>query len=898
MVIPPANWNRVKELLADSLELPLSERAAFLDLQCAPELRAEIDSMLTAYDDSEAVIDSRTDAWLGLGGPDILALNGQKIGKYRLESLIAEGAMAAVYRARQMMPDRLIALKLLRTSLPLADARTRFKREADALARLNHPNIARIYEAGLHEVASPDGSRRALPFLAMEFIEGRPLDLFVRDRKLNRVDRIKLMIEVIDAVQSAHQQAIIHRDLKPANVLVDESGAPKVLDFGIARIAGEAEATTWQTTAGVLLGTPGYMSPEQAAGLHDQVDVRTDVWSLGVMLFELLTDQPPIDLRGAGITEVIRRISIQEPRKLSAVDPSLAGDLETIVATALERDKSRRYMSAAALADDLRAFLDRRPIRARAPSRTYVLRKFVVRNKFPLSIATGVLLLILLGSIVSTLGFIQANRERRIANEQHLRATRVNEFLLELLRSPDPTVNGKDVTVLERLRAMEPLISKRFNGVPQAEAEVRSAIGQTLFELGDYDLARKQFEQSVAIAQQIDPSSDAEFSERTRLVEVVRWQYRAQEARQLCDDLLADARKHLKPDDPQFLSILATSAGVELDLGHSSEAEKIYLDVIERRRRIDPDSDNLLSALNNLASLYMNNSEYDKATPLLVEASEKYAGRYGADSAAALTPRFNLAQNLAWSGNYQKAIPMIADCLDLARKWYGPDHDQTLIVQRALADAFVNTGRREEAIGLMNDVIERSRRVFGPTHELTLRAENSLALALAGLERYGEALKIYDHILEIRQNQNGDPLTLLSVRRNRALTISSLGQSGKAVDEFQKILETELKSPHSTEYSQAITRLGFGQCLFDAGQFAEAETQLTTAATLLDRPETPIELAKARRILARTKIKVGKLDEAETLIKQADDVLGKINDEISQAKTRQAYRELEEARKK
>ena len=186
MVTPPANWNRVKELVADALELPRFERAAFLDTHCEPELRDEIEGMIAAYDDSSAVIDSRTDAWLGLGGPDILALNGQKIGKYRLEGLIAEGAMAAVYRARQAMPDRLIALKLLRTSLPLADARNRFKREADALARLNHPNIARIYEAGLHEVASPDGSRRALPFLAMEFIHGKQLNVFVRDAKVNR----------------------------------------------------------------------------------------------------------------------------------------------------------------------------------------------------------------------------------------------------------------------------------------------------------------------------------------------------------------------------------------------------------------------------------------------------------------------------------------------------------------------------------------------------------------------------------------------------------------------------------------------------------------------------------------------------------------------------------------
>lgn len=941
MLTPPANWNRIKELLADALELPGPERAAWLDAHCDPDLREEIESMLTAYDDSEAVIDSRTDAWLGLGGPDILALNGQKIGKYRLEALIAEGAMAAVYRARQIMPDRTIALKLLRTSLPLADARTRFKREADALARLNHPNIARIYEAGLHEVASPDGSRRALPYLAMEFIHGKPLDIFARDANLNRLDRIRLMIKVIDAVQAAHQQAIIHRDLKPGNVLVDDAGEPKVLDFGIARIAGEAEATTWQTTAGVLLGTPGYMSPEQAAGLHDQVDVRTDVWSLGVMLFELLTGQQPIDVRGASITEVVRRISTDEPRRLSVLDSSLTGELETIVSTALERDKSRRYMSASAFADDLRAFLEQRPIRARAPTRTYVMRKFIVRNKFPLAVALAMLTLVVAGSVASTIGFVQANKARRVADDQrtqaelahaqaesariradeerqaaviarqqaddarqatqaeNLRATRVNEFLLELLRSPDPNVASKDITVLERLRAMEPVIGERFADVPKAEAEVRSAIGQTLFELGEYDLARKQFETSIAIAQKSEPQdSSAVFAERTRLVEVVRWQYRADEARQLCDALLADAQKHLKPDDPQMLSILSTSAGVEQDLGHNKNAEVIYLDVLERRRRVDPDSDNTLTLLNNLAGLYMNDGEYDKATPLLVEAKEKYSKRYGADSAAALTPSFNLAQNIAWSGRYDQAIPMIRECLERAKSLYGPDHDQTLIIARSLADAYVNTGKREDAVAIMTEVIERSRRAFGPTHELTLRAENSLALALSGLDRFEEALAIYDRILSVRAEQNSDPLTMLSVRRNRALTISSLGRSEEAASEFREILAAEISSPDSTDYSKAVTRLGFGQCLFDSGQFAEAESQLTEAANALDDPKTPIELAKSRRVLARTKIKLGKLDEAETLIKQADETLGKINDSASQAKTRQVFQELDEARSK
>ncbi len=417
---------RVWELFDEAADLPPEARAAFLDAACrgAPELRAEVESLLAhdADEDAAGVFKSplllpseqSTDPPLP-AAPSEIPVMPAHVGHYRVLRLLGEGGMGTVYEAEQDNPRRAVALKVIRPGLTSAHLVKRFAHEAQVLGRLHHPGIAQIYEAGL--VA--DGQ----PFFAMELILGLPLTEYARNQRLDAAARLDLLARVCDAVQHAHDKGVIHRDLKPGNILVDESGQPKVLDFGVAR-ATDADllTTTVRTEAGQLVGTPRYMSPEQVTADPATLDRRSDVYALGVILFELLADRLPYHLEHLPLAEVGRVICEQEPSRLGSVDARFRGDVETIAAKALEKDKARRYSSAGELASDLRRHLSHEPILARAPSALYHLRKFTRRNKALVGGLAGVMAAVVLGAIFSFLFAVRANDERREALAQTYRA--------------------------------------------------------------------------------------------------------------------------------------------------------------------------------------------------------------------------------------------------------------------------------------------------------------------------------------------------------------------------------------------------------------------------------------------------------------------------------------------
>ncbi len=929
----PHNWDRLKEIVADVLDAPTADRAALLSELCQNdgELLVAASELISAYDDSTGVIDQRTDAWLGLGGPDVLSLSGQRIGRYALERLVGEGGMAAVYRARQVSTDRIVALKLFRVALPLIDAHNRFRREAQALARLQHKNIASIFEAGLHETTD----HRAMPYIAMEFVDGKPLVEYARHHRLERNQRIELLITVAQAVQEAHQQAIIHRDLKPANILVNSQGEPKILDFGIARIStGENDRITWQTTAGLLLGTPGYMAPEQCSANADSVDVRADVWALGVILYELLTDRLPIDVSNASITEVLRRITTDEPILPRTIDPSLRGDLETIMMTALARDKTLRYATAASFASDLERYLTNRPIEARPPTTLYLLTKFAKRNKGAIATAVVTTLLILTTTILAIVGFFKASqerdnairaqkqtliekqnasneRDRAVAAEAQAKSDRdlavaaqarsesVSKFLLELLRSPDPSKDGREVTVLEQIHKAIPTIAERFANSAPAEAEVRSAIGNTLFELADYDTARAQMERAIEITTQEEGATSRDtLRMRALLIEIVRWQYRAQEALQLNTQLLKDATAVLPVDDVDVLPIRGSQAGIEADLEHFDQAIKLYRDVIADHRRVNAEHpERLLPVLNNLASVLMYASRYDEAAEVLNETIAGEEKLYGKDSSYLLVPRFNLGQNLAWAGRFAEALPIFEANYPLSAKVLGPTHDQTLISERALGDTYVALGRIDDAVSIFNDIIQKSTAAFGPAHKLTLQSRNSLALALAAQGKSSEAIVIYRELLELMKGTDVAPSQRLSTQRNLASALSDARQFDESHALYTAILAEE-RAINPNGYGAANTLNGRGQSLIDAGKPADAESDLQAAVDAFAKIQQPLESAVARRGLGRALTALGRYKEAEKELNDAREVLDRNSNPRNMKRMAAAYVELYTAWKK
>ncbi len=323
----------------------------------------------------------------------------ESIGPYLPYRKMGEGGMGIVYAARQADPPRNIALKVLRNSLTSRRVRRRFESEGRILARLRHPSIAQIY--GVGSISNPAGS--TVPYIAMELVEGgRPITRYVTERNLTRNEKVQLALKVIDGIQHGHQRAVIHRDLKPANILIGHEGTPKIIDFGVARVTTPDErAVSLQTETGQLLGTPQYMSPEQFGVDPHEIDLRTDVYSIGVVLFEMLSGELPYHLTGTSMLAVYQAIRDQPARHLSSVDPSLRGDLETILDKALSKERERRYPSASALGADLRRYLQRRPIEARPPSARYQLRMFARRHKALVSAIAAGLLVTLIGLVTS-----------------------------------------------------------------------------------------------------------------------------------------------------------------------------------------------------------------------------------------------------------------------------------------------------------------------------------------------------------------------------------------------------------------------------------------------------------------------------------------------------------------
>jgi WD40 repeat protein len=414
---------RIEEIFLLAIEQEPAAWRALLDRECGndKELRAEVESLLKNHADSDDFMDSKHAPGKGLltrigAGADAISEDGftlpqdRMIGRYRVIDRVGVGGMGVVFRAEQDRPKRTVALKVLRTGHTSPRMLRRFEFEADVLGRLQHPGIAQVYEAG---VWADDGVSR--PFIAMEFVRGETIARHCERKQLSVRDRLALMAKVCDAVQHAHQSGVIHRDLKPGNILVGEDGEPKLLDFGVAcPLTNDLQLTTSMTGLGALIGTLSYMSPEQVSGDPNLIDTRSDVYALGVILYELLARRLPHDIKSRSLPEAARIIRDESPQRLSGFDRTLRGEIETIVGQALEKDRTQRYQSAASLAEDLRRYLSGAPILARNASRWYVLRKTVRRHAGWAAAAAAVVLGLVAFAVYATLQ-VQHERNQRIA---------------------------------------------------------------------------------------------------------------------------------------------------------------------------------------------------------------------------------------------------------------------------------------------------------------------------------------------------------------------------------------------------------------------------------------------------------------------------------------------------
>jgi serine/threonine protein kinase/formylglycine-generating enzyme required for sulfatase activity len=431
---PVSEPSRLPQLFIAALNMGQAVRARFVERECGQDegLRQELISMIAAAEETvltgDALADRRIDQqradfdrMLDHGATQTHHTSSRQptapipdhIGPFKILTKIGEGGMGTVYEAEQASPKRIVALKVIRAGLASSALLRRFALESQVLGRLQHPGIAQVYQAGTADTAAGQ-----LPYFAMEFVRGVDVRQYVNQNNLSSRERLNLLVRLCDAVEHAHQKGVIHRDLKPGNILVDRTGQPKILDFGVARATdSDMQVTTMQTDVGQIIGTLQYMSPEQVAADPGNLDTRSDVYALGVIAYELLTGQVPYDLKNHMLHEAARIIQEEEPTSASSINPIFRGDIETIVAKALEKDKQRRYQSASGLADDIRRYLEDEPILARPPSAMYQLQKFAKRNKGLFTALSAIFVVLLAGIITSTRSAIN----ERAAKEEVLR---------------------------------------------------------------------------------------------------------------------------------------------------------------------------------------------------------------------------------------------------------------------------------------------------------------------------------------------------------------------------------------------------------------------------------------------------------------------------------------------
>ena len=535
-----------RDLFNDALELQPAARSEFLDRACKddPALRAEVERLLRAFKRAGEFLEPDTTHRDSVGEDDFASLIGRRVGAYAISRVIGAGGMGVVYEAQQERPTRTVALKLMRRGVASRSALRRFEHESEILARLQHPGIAQVYDVGMHD----DGSG-GVPYFVMEFIaEARTLTDYARSENLGARQRLELFINICDAVHHGHQKGVIHRDLKPGNILIDASGQPKIIDFGVARATdSDIAVTTMQTDVGQLIGTLQYMSPEQIEADPHDLDIRSDVYALGVVLYELLCGKPPYDVSQARIFEATRIIREDSPTRPSTVDRALRGDLETIVLKALEKERERRYQSAADLGADIHRYLTRQTIMARPASTAYQLRTFARRNKALVGGVAATFVVLVAGLIGISAMFLRA---RTAETNAELRAD-------ELAR--EMAFKDSQFTLLETA-----LLLQSAERRPGTTASLRDILEERRKRLGD---THPHTLGSIQILGRYLFTLD-----------------RFVEAESYLQEALTGYREVLGEDDPRTIQCMAQTGAVLRELGRLDEAEQLCAEAAERAR--------------------------------------------------------------------------------------------------------------------------------------------------------------------------------------------------------------------------------------------------------------------------------------------------------------------------
>ncbi|MGA2256594.1 MAG: serine/threonine-protein kinase, partial [Thermoguttaceae bacterium] len=831
----PTNPKLVRDHFLAAAELPVAERAAYLTTHCGgdAELQAAVQRLLAAHDQPADVLDRPAPGMPTAEFAPITERPGTMIGPYKLMEQIGEGGFGLVFVAEQTEPvRRKVALKVIKPGMDSKQVIARFEAERQALAMMDHPNIARVLDAGTTDTGRP--------YFVMELVRGISITNYCDQNQLTPRERLELFVNVCQAIQHAHQKGIIHRDIKPSNVLVtSHDGKPvaKVIDFGVAKaIHQHLTERTIYTNFAQIVGTPLYMSPEQAEMSTLDIDTRSDVYSLGVLLYELLTGSTPLEKQRfaqAAYDEIRRLIREEEPPRpserlsTSGALPSLAasrkteparlsklmrGELDWIVMKSLEKDRTRRYETANGLARDVERYLADEPVEACPPSATYRLKKILRRNKGPVLATALVLLALLAGMAGTTWGLIEARRQRDRA--EAARQSEAERAEGERLAKTAARAAEEEALKAQRAataRAEGERLAKLDAEARQAEAERQKSRAETGEKLASERLVQVAAEKMKAEEEKKIALSVRDFLQnkllgqadpRTQANALLRSGGLAAEAKQnpTIRELLDRAAQELAaeridanfPNQPLLQAEILQTVGrtfrgvgeYERAMGFLERSEALY------RQHLGPDHLNTLFAMNDLAMAYRAAGKPDLALPLFEETLKLTNARLGPNHPDTLMSMNNLATAYLGAGKPDLALPLFEETLKLRKANSGPDHPDTLQIMNNLATAHAAAGKLELAIPLYEEALKLMKAKLGPDHPVTLQIMNNLATAYLGAGKLDLALPLFEEALKLRKAKLGPdhPDTLQSMN-NLALAYKAAGKLDLAMPLFEETLK-------------------------------------------------------------------------------------------------------------
>ncbi|MEO1006976.1 MAG: tetratricopeptide repeat protein [Planctomycetota bacterium] len=834
-------------------DLSPDDRRSFLAQACGDdaELRKQVDALLAADADADA------DSFLSLESASRFEgehAAGDQIGRYTLLKEIGSGGFGSVWLAEQSEPvERRVAIKIIKLGMDTRQVIARFEAERQAIAMMDHPNIARVLDAGATEAGRP--------FFVMELVDGRPIVEFCNEHRLDIRARLELFIGVCHAVQHAHQKGIIHRDIKPSNVLTsmhDGTPVPKIIDFGIAK-ATRVELTqkTLITARGQLIGSPAYMSPEQLTMSELEIDTRSDVYGLGVLLYEMLTGTRPFpgdELDSKGLAELVRVLTQEDPPKPSArvlnmdeadraagprpgdphrVASQLRGDLDWIAMKCLEKDRERRYDTANGLAVDIRRHLNDEPVLAGPPNASYRMQKFVRRNRAGVVAASLVAGAVLAGGGLAGGGLLWAlsekarvERAEESTRRQLTRATEVKQLITSMLASVRPEDAGSADTPMLR-SILDKTVARLDAGEIEdrmVQAELRTVTGDAYGSLGDFLTATSQFEAALELYRDELGAEHENTLNIARRLGVLYFELaRYDEAESLIAPVYRTYLETLGARSQDARLAAVNLGGVYQKQARYDEAESLFRGVIDMEGEGEEFEKKTHNAIRNLASLYVQTRRFDEALPLFEQTVAWRLEKYGPEYPDTLRSIEGLGTLYIQLQRFDEAEQMLGDVLEPHRQVFGETHPDTLTVVNNLGALYLRSGRPAQAKPLFKISYDAKRERLGERHPETLRSLNNISGARFLLGEYEAALESFEEMLVMRTEALGpDHVDSIRSAGMVAMCHDRLGNIDEAYSAYSDMIEASIRTLGEEHYVTRTAMNNMALMLAPTGRVARA----------------------------------------------------------------------------